>query len=398
MHAAFLANADHGARGYYLTVGNDDWNVTGQNTGISYKVDIDSITVEEEGPGGVSGMSFTLWDPSLEAVVQEAARVEFWDITNNLPVFVGFIQSWDVSGVIGRFYRIQCIGIEVVLDWQVIPVDITFAAGANTPDAIQCLCAVATGIGVSLRSFRANSAVTNGTQATPIGAIDPAAIATVGILANAVTVTAGTTLREGIRQLTDQNIAHSDTLRTVVGSGNPQVTVDFTYGVRAWLSEPSDYADLTIVETVGSRAAADLKHSVDATGVPHQVWVEGGNAAGSGLVTDGTGEPGPVAVLTDSTITTSADRDAKAFAYLADKQASTRGSVTIEAYSPSTNIRAGSSVVLTNTAAGLTSASYVIAGIDKTFVASVQTWVVQYGGLRPSFARQQRRFTRSVLS
>jgi hypothetical protein len=395
MHAAVLATLpDTSARAYTLTVGGDDLNVTGQN-GTAYLVPIDTIRVEEEGPGGISGMDFGVWDPNREVTITEGARVEFWDITNSLPLFTGFVQSWGMSGIVGRTHDVHCIGIEVVLDWMVLLSDMTFAALSDTAAALQALVANSSGIGISLRALSGTS--NDGDQAEPLGDLGFVISSHKGVLLNAVTVTAGTTLREAIRQVTDENV---DNVAGVKGVGDavPKVTVDFWYGLRAWGSQPNDYVDLTVVDTVGAGIAATvLDHEMDAAGVPHAVLVIG-TGAGSGYVGDGSGIAGPTAVINDSTITTSAKRDSVALAYLSEHGTATRGSLTIENLTPTTNIRPGSRVIITNTVVGLTAAPFVIASITKSFVANVQTWTIAYGGFRPSQVRQNRSRTRTFLS
>lgn len=366
-----------------------------------YGVPIETCSVTEAGPGGISGMSFTLEDPSISLPPPQPGQwVRFQDHTNDRPIFLGFLQSFSpqVFGL-GVLYEVEAIGIETVLDWQVIASDTTFAVGINTADAVQTLYAAAAGIGVPLRTARAGSSQ-GSSQAAPIGSIDPAAITSFGKLANAVTVTAGTTLREGIRQLTDQNIASSDTLR-VGGTANPNVSVDFYSGLRVWLGTlGTEYAVLTVNDAVaGPLIAAGLQHETDATGIVPQVYVKGGNAAGSGIVSAGSGLPGPIATLNDSTITTAADRDAKGYAYLSDKGSGVRGTFVLESYDPAPNVRAGSRLLITDAQLGLSSYFAPVMQIGRKFLSSgKEDWTITYGGLRASFATAVRRLTRDITS
>jgi len=406
MHAAVLATLpDTSARAYTLTVGGSDMNVTGQSP-AAYKVPIESIQITEEGPGGVSGMDFDIWDPDREVVLTEMARVEFWDVTNSLPLFAGFVQSWGVSGIIGRTLAVHCIGIEAVLDWMLIPAEMTFADGSRTNAAIQALYANATGIGVPLRAFTTDTGtLASGNQALPIGDLDLISGGYAHIV-GPITVTATSTLRDAITFVMENS--ETSVNDRLIGA----VTVDFWTGLRVWLREgvifgtsygpipPSDYIDLTVADNPSGAflAATQLDHDTDAAGVPRGVFIQGGNAAGTGLVSDGTGIPGPIASLSDSLILTAAARDRAGTAYLADKGLAIRGSFTLENFASTTNRRAGSPLTLSSTAAGLAGFQSTIVSISKRFIAARQTWTVAYGGLRPSAIRQLRRFTRAVRS
>ena len=361
--------ADTSARAHVLHMNGDDLDVTGQN-GASYMVPIESIEVEEQGPGGISSMSFSIRDPDRLITPVAMADVEFWDQVADLPIFRGFVQSWSMRGIVERWIDIQCIGCEVLLDWMIMERDLTFAALSKTAAGIQGCVANATGMGVALRAF--SSSTNQGTQARPLGDLGLVVSINEGILANAVTVTAGMSLREAIRQLTDETI-DSGAASKVSGDVVPKVTVDFWLGLRAWNDKPTDYDDLTVVDTVGAGIAATiLDYDTDAAGVVRGVYVTGGNAAGTGLVTDGSGKPGPIATLDDSTILTTAKRDSVAIAYLSEHGVATRGSLTLERFTASANIRAGSRVVITNTQAGLSATPFVIASITKRFFVVVK--------------------------
>lgn len=393
MHAAVIATLPStAARAYTLTVGGNDMNVGGQSGG-AYLVDIDSIKVEEEGPGGISGLSFTLYDPNLEVVIAEGAEVEMWDVTNTIPYFAGFVQSWKYLGILGRYVSINCIGAEVLLDWLIVP-SLTIPSGIDTTDAIQMAATNTIGLGVRLRSASTSG---GSTQANPIGDMQPGA----QTLQQVASVTlAGQTLREAIRLILEA----SRSTGTNSGVGGASITVDFWWGLRAYpkatavTSIPSDYDSLTVTDATSGTAATMLDHESDASGAVHAVYVKGGNAAGTGLVTDGMNIPGPVAFIEDSSITTSDARDRVGLAYIAEHSPATRGSLSIESFAPTTNIRAGSFVDITNTASGIASVEYRIASISKSFYANKQTWTVAYGGFRPSFVRQNRRRTRALRS
>lgn len=53
---------DRGARPLTITIGALD---------VTTKVDIETVSVTEEGPGGRSSMRFTAWDPGLTVTLAE---------------------------------------------------------------------------------------------------------------------------------------------------------------------------------------------------------------------------------------------------------------------------------------------------------------------------------------
>jgi hypothetical protein len=340
-------------------------------------------------------MDFRVRDPNREIAWTEGAVVEFWDVANALPQFLGFVQSWTLSGIVERTLDVHCIGAEAVLDWMLVP-SLTIPAGTRASTAIQAAAANATGIGFPLRALSDEGLNGyQGNQAMPIAAF--ATLVDSTDLVAAVTL-AGETLREAIRKIFEASLNEG----IFVGSGGVtgQVTVDFTYGLRAWATgtTPEDYINTTVAEVIGGLAATTLDHETDALGVVHQVYVKGGNAAGTGLVTDGRGIPGPVALIEDSSITTAAAKQAAGVAYLEQSNVATRGSFTLENFAPTSNVRAGSWITITSTPAGLSAQVFTIASIAKTFIVNKQTWRVAYGGLPLSPARLIRRLTRFVRS
>lgn len=388
---------DRTTRAYTLTVGGVE--VLGAFAGAPYLVPIESIDIDESGPGGASGMDFDIWDPSLLVTVEEAEEVRFHDVTNDIALFRGFVQSWSSAGVIGRVIHVKCIGIEAVLDWVVSSV--TIPAGTPIADGVASLWYNATGIGVPLNVSWANS--TNGTADNPVGDLTASTTPfTYVYTASAVTISA-VTLREAIQQLLAVAKVSRASDGTEVDYSDPTYcTVDFRGGLRLWGTSgtgiPGGYANLTVTDATSGTAATILEHETDATGIVRGVWVTGANAAGTGLVPDGSGKPGLIATIT-SDATTAAARDRAGDAYLADKSIGVRGRLSIERFSPTTEIHAGSKVTITNTAVGLSSQSYTIFSVRKSFQAGgTQTWDVSYGGLQPSAMRLTRRYTRTTRS
>jgi hypothetical protein len=367
--------------------------------GNSYGVPVETIDLEEAGPGGVSSLSFTIEDPQGQVPIPTASLgVQMWDLTNNRPLFAGFVQNKKVRPYPpgGRYLDITCIGIEIVLDWMKVP-GLTIPSGTDITAAVQSVLANATGIGVSLRAGA--SQANQGNQAFPIGDLS---VISFGTTLGADVVLAGETVREGIRKCFEVAVANGG-IFGVYGADfvGAYCTVDFWYGVRVWNTGnvPADYATLTITDTpAGAIAAANLAHETDDSGIVRAVVVKGGNAAGSGTVTDGSGLPGEVATLEDDTILTAVAMQVAGRAYLVDKATAERGSYTVQTFAPTTNIRAGSNTTITDAEVGLSAATYPIASIRKSFSDTLQTWEVAYGGLRPSFARFVRRATRGTRS
>ena len=397
--AALIATqlTDHSARPFTVTLGALDVTRLANGGGV----DIDTVSVTEQGPGGVSSMTFRVWDPDLAINVSDADPVEFWDNDNALPMFVGFVQTWsNKPATVSRYVEVVCVGVEVLLDWMVVP-SLTIPALTPIGQAVQMIASAAIPLGVALRY--GGNATSDGTLAAPVGIISSIP----SFSTQSVVVITGQSIREAIRT----TIAECIVVDNWAGwFGGPSIypvqpTVDFWHGLRLWRVgyRPDDYADLTVTDTTaGALAASVLDHEADSGGVVRGVYVIGGNAAGTGLVPDGSGIPGQIAIIEDATILTADAKNRAASAYLAEHTTAERGSLVIGSYNPTTNVRAGSNMSLTDAQVGVTVAGYPIASITKTFhktgAGIRQTWTVAYGGLRPSAMRLIRRLTRDVRS
>lgn len=388
---------DRSSRTNTLTIGTLG-EVLGPTSTTTYRTPIESIVVTEEGPGGVSALDFDIVDPSKAVTLTEGANVEFWDVTNSRPLFAGFVMSWTVKPeAIGRRFEVRCVGVEAVLDWMVVPA-LTIAAGTRAHAAVQRIVGNAYGVGVQLRCLVDELSGFYGSQTFPTAALENVSAGTTTI--EAVTLD-GETVREALRKVLD-NALLDNSFTESTENVRAVATVDFWRGLRVWLADdkPSDYANATVNESGSSSSVSVLEHEVDAGGVARQVNVQGGNAAGSGVIGGGSGIPGPIAALSDSSITTAAGKVGAGTAYLSRESSSVRGRLTIHEFAiPTTNVRAGSKVTVTSTPLGLSSATYVISQIRKTFSpGGRQAWAVTYGGLRPSVVRQFRRWTRTIRS
>jgi hypothetical protein len=369
-------------------------NVIAGTGGNAAAVPFDTIDLTEIGPGGASALSFTVEDPQGVVPIPGASmNVQLWDLTNNRPMFNGFVQDRNLRPYQpqGRYIDITAIGIEAVLDWMIVP-SLTILSGTNTQAAVQSCYANATGIGVALNAT--GTSADNGSLAGPIGDLGAAS----GASTQLDVVLAGETLREAIRKVLDVSQLAGGSFGFKTASIGV-ATVDFWGGLRVFdpTQGPSDYALLVVNDTTGPIYSEPLNHELDDTGTIHQIYIKGGNAAGTGLFSDGSGIAGQVAFLDDATILTSTARDAAGFAYLADKGGAVRGVFGMKTVRPTTNIRAGSQVSVIDTLVGV-SQTFPIASIHKTFTDTLQNWEVAYGGLRPSAMRHLRRLTRYIRS
>jgi hypothetical protein len=392
--AVAAALTDHSSRAYGLYI--DGLDVIKQPGG-GYGVAIETMSVDEVGPGGTSSMSFIIDDPAKAIQITDGMAVRLADLAHDVPLFLGWIQNWSLSpdfGGQGRRIQVTAVGVEALLDWCVLSYDVLVTGSTAytlTVDAVQRLVAAAVVTG----PLRVLSDYNVSSQAFPSG--PPYSLA--AVLVSDHLIPAGTTLREAIR------ICLDDACAFLAGTGlTGGCTVDFYGGLRTFMLNdpgrlPSDYTMLAISDTVGGAiTAAGLEHTIDAGAITRGVYVIGGNAAGSGLVSDGTGKIGPVAVISDNTILTSAARDAAGGAYLAGFGASVRGRFDLADFTPATTIHAGTIVTLVDSQAGLGTDVRVIGEIVKTFTGLRQSWTVNYGGLSPSAMRSVRRLTRSTLS
>lgn len=375
----------------------------GGGPNILPSVSLDSMEVEEVGTGGVSSMSFDIDDPSIGTTFQDGMDVRFWDIANNSPIFIGWVQQWSyvpAFGDQGRVIRVTCIGAEVLLDWIFVPGPIIFAANSlRSWEMIQsCLAQAVVPPQATLRAFTDTSiAASNGSQLCPLSTVHSGSnLPTVPLTVQNVT------LREAIRQIYVATLSW-------IGGITAGYTVDGYFGLRTWRSRtgtiletgrhPADWTTLTVNDAPGGPIFAEgLSHEVDATGIVRGVYIIGGNAAGSGVVMDGSGKPGPIATVTDSTITDSVTRDLAGLGYLSSFAVGLRGGFGLIDHSPVFTVHAGGVLTMTDARTGNAATSYEIGSIRKHYNAVRETWDITYGGLAPSAMNSVRRLTRATLS
>lgn len=398
--AAVLAAAltNHAARSRGLYVGGVDVTFEPGSGGNRYGVAIESIVVTESGPGGVSSMTFTIDDPLIEVAIEDGLGVRYEDLGRETTTFLGFVQAFSIEpgfGGQGRTIRVTAVGVEAVLDWAKVATTLVYdPAGAilySLNDVIQGIVANAVGLG-PIRALSGYGAI-NSNQEGPI-------VSGLGPVSSLLTIPAGTTVREAIR-LAWQSLGFGI---GSIGAQDLMWTVDFTYGLRVWttsplgLERPDDYGTETIVDTALSAAVAEsLSYAWDAAGVVRGVIVIGTGVTVT--VGDGSGKPGLIATLRDPALTTAAMATSAGVAYLNGFSPTVRGSYSRTDREPDAAIHAGGRVVISDTAAGLSTKPLRIMQVRKTFNGSNrEDWTIAFGGLPPSGAALIRRLTRDTLS
>lgn len=384
------------ARHRRLLVGGLDVLSQPRAGGNGYGVDWASIELGRA-MAGVSSLSFTVDDPEATLTLALGAHVDFRECANTYgyPFFGGFVQAISRSATgVGRVHHVRAIGYDVVLDWARVDA-MTLPVGMNLAAAVQVLCAnTLNGTYGALRAFVAPAA-TNGDAQQGIGAT----INNSNPLADPVYIDRGTTLREA--------------LQTVVGAnyvGIPwgryegtYVTIDMDMVLRVWARDlagaygPNDAGTLTLVDAfpLSNTAATSLNVSSDLGDVPAGALVQGGNVTGSGFVPRGSGLPGPIAMVTESSSVSASTRDAVGNAYLSQHQLAARGSLSL----PHRDVgqthgsrqgEPGAALVLTDSVLGLSAQVFAINHIRKTFTSTLETWDVTFGTDPPLLSRALR--------
>lgn len=389
------ALTDHSAHPWGLFVGGLDVIKQPITTGNGYGTPLNTIEVTENGPGGVSSITFSIDDPLLQLVINVGDEIQFWDLANDQPEFGGFVQSWSVEPDygIGRRLIVTGIGYEAILDWAIVT-SLTLVAGMNVYEAVQSVVANATAPAGLLRVGSESGRY--GTQANPLGRLTVSG----SLPLNTTLVLAGVTVREAIRQICADMIDGF-----TPASFNAQWTVDFYKGLRLYRAlasaandQPTDWAKVVVTDVAGgTKVAEDANYETDGTGVVRGVYVKGGNAAGTVLFYDGSSKPGQVVILDQPTILTAFDAFTAQEAYFAQFSVGVRGDFTLSDWTPDANAHAGGLVTYTDTML-VTSGDYRIGSIRKTYTGVRETWTISFGGMAPSAANLMRRLTRSTLS
>ena len=391
-------NAGLPLRSRQLFIGGLDVTLKPQaGVGNRYGTIIESIRVTEAGPGAVSSMTFTVDDPQLEVTIAEGMIVRYQFTPAGvvgLTEFLGIVQTWElIPADVGRQYAVIAQGAESWIDWRMVGDGLTIPAGTDFAAAVGSLYANSFGTTPPLNVasvFGVDSDLPN----PVVGWQFPTQYA--------VTFAQPTTLREAIRQVARASMTDDPTNTGIV----LDVTVDMYGGLRVVRTvdgegKTNDSGDVAVDQ--GATIHEDLRYLTDAGGAIRGVYVSGGNAAGSGFVSDGTGVPGKIATLVDSTILTAAARNAAARAYLAEvARVRVRGTlVRVDSWtgrSSTLDVHVfGSVVIITNTQGGLAAQRWRITQIEKTYQpGGLATWRLTYGGNPPHATAQIRRLTRGI--
>jgi hypothetical protein len=391
------ALTDHSAHPAALWVGGVD---VIEDPARRYAVPIETLHVQEMGPGSVSRMTFTVEDYSLAAVIQTGAEVRFYNITNDFAVFTGLVDSVSLQpafGDTGRSFDVEAVGVEAYLDWAITTADISFVSPGvlALADMVLSVFAQSSGTG-PLRASVDKTSPTNGSQSGPVSVTGSMGATPLVPL----TIPAGTTLRESIRLIA----ATVYSTPAFDSNGVAWATVDFNYGLRVWtptpgtpppVEGPTDYGALTIVDTGASADVAELLEYAIADPLIAGILVVGN--ATSSLVTNST--PGQIAYLSDSTLTTTAGCTAAGYAYLKAQAPTLRASYRRTDYAVQPTIHAMSFVTITDARLALSAVGYMILSIEKTFNDSGrENWIISFGGLAPRASSLIRRWTRTIRS
>jgi hypothetical protein len=369
-----------------------------------FGVPVESVSITEAGPGGVSSIEFTIDDPAREVSIPDGAEIQYWNLTAGVPVFRGFVDSHTATpafGDQGRRYAVQGVGVEIWLDWLINPGPVVGGSPGGMEIAPAWLAAYL-GFPGSVASTWPTPAqssaeapvgtyIRQGNDATSLPTWFPTALAE------------GATLREALAQALAKAIADDTQLPFGASQVSPMfLTVDFLLRLRQWQDQdgrgPTDYATLTVSDA-GPIRPEGLLHRRDPGQIIRAVYVKGFDDASSGWVHDGSGIPGRQAYVADPLITTVLERDAAGRAVIASSLAGiVRGEFDLTDFTPASTVHTGSFVTITSAAVGQTAQTYRIMELEKTFNANGrQNWHVTYGSLAPSYVRLTRQLTRTLL-
>jgi hypothetical protein len=388
-------------------------------------VQLDSIHVHEAGPGAVSTMDFDIWDKTGELTLfdetvggvttaQANTPVMFVDERIGVINFNGYLDGWSSRPAFatGRIISVSCVGVESWLDWLVTDVehDLTGISSFSCSGLLELYLQAIPSPLVSIRN------TIGGINSNRVyGGI---AAYSHGVEANgpaSVVIPAGTPVRRMIEEIVGAYRRPNTSAANGAGVSD-SVSVDFYLDVRVWdqntnsvlyvLDQPYDYRTLTVVDTVaGATASTKLEYQVELGDITHEVYVQGGNAAGSGWFGDGSGIRTRQGFVDEPTCLDADTALQIAKNYLAQFAPDVRGTLTIEDFTPvsditvagdTASVHAGSILDLTDAPTGSTG-QYLIFSIDKTFnVGGTENWSVAFGGARPSAINLIRKLTRDT--
>ena len=405
------ALTDASAHPYNLEVGGVDLIKVPGGTGLG--VDLESIVVNEIGPGGVSSMSFVINDPQGAVSISSPLLVTFKANDGAVPetiYFRGWVSGVDVEpafGGQGKLITVRCDGIEQLLDWYIVPPSFQMPFLSIYPRMVGVMASLfAPALRGTGTDTGANMLLAPWTRAGsfsyPIGNFQRPTEPSLSQFTSSPNWTSpGTTLRNAILGFAALNSFYdSVTVLTDYRGLKVLCTVDWWYGLRLWEDDPAlqpdDYTTLTVTDTYASSSvAASLRYAQDWAGVTRSAYVIGSSGTDYGVTTDGSGVLGRMILVNDTSVTSSSIAQSRGLSTIGEDSPSYRGDFQLGPFSPATTVHAGGLITITDATTGL-NATHRIMEIEKTFLGNgQQTWRVTFGGLpRPRVSRLMRRFTR----
>lgn len=407
-------NAGLTAKGKALWI--DGLDVISMGSGVTVRPSDVSLTWA--GPGQVSALTFVLNDPNGVLAPTRMQRVVLMNLVTGQPLFQGWITDvrYQLRGL-GRKYTIMCSGLEIILDWMVVPAR-SYAGGATIglhsiiADLFVNATQVPYPVNLNLASI-ATSGTTGSTVAGPIaggfGSFAP----------NTAFTTPGGSLRRAIEYavgfvLADlsQDFQTLKTLTTVV-------TIDRWGGLRVYTSpivttssfgiefngadatHTGDHAQL-VANTGGSVGQRPSDPEVGYTGsdVARSVLVK--NATVTTIVSDGSGIPGRGASINDQSSGTAAAQ-AAGWAFLLRQQELLTGRLRLDtvpgAGSGTAITDSLSRLTVTDSVLGISAVDTQIAHIRIAFANSgEETWDIEFGVASARGTSYMRSLTADQLS
>lgn len=375
-----------GARTWSIYVNGLDVVRNRTTTGNTYGVDPATVTLTQAAPGAVSGLTFTLLDPASETSIVGGEYVVLYDHIRDQADFAGWITTPTITPLgTGRAFQVDCIGIEILLDWtrftSAVTVSIPALAISDTPDKfIVQLCSYAPW-GFPVGVWQASGSDTS-SATTPLSTFH-GRNSDLGVFP--LVIPAGTTVRDGIAAI----LAVCNNAATGWKNYVDRITIDYQGRLRGWTQRvgtatdiPTDWTGITAAASYAGPAPASQEHVLDVGATVRGVIVTGVGA--SAFVTDGSGIPGPIQSIT-VTSTTAADCTIQGQNYLAANAAGVRGRMTLESWTPSVGERAGAWLALTADPVASTG-TWMIGEIRRTFTPDGRVDMnITYGGLPPSY-------------
>jgi hypothetical protein len=367
--------------------------------GVPYGCDPADVTVIEAGPGQVSSLVATIDDTTSLITPSLGAIVLMHDHVLDLPLFLGFVQSYRNRRVgIGRAITLRAIGIEILLDWLYVPA-LTLPAGTDYNAGVQSIAAQAVGIGAPALRAGDDGGTHLSSVAFPVGT------GFGGVNTTSVFTWDGGTLRQALTAYGAFLVAQIQAPFSFVWS----ITIDFYGGLRFFRLTPSAGSSgrsdngLVTLRTDGASKPSSTEYGINQTGAPRTAYMLG-SGAGIGAVSDGTGFPGPTIAVTDPNSTTAAAKNALGAQYLGAPDQLASGTVGWDGAVLSSNPtlssrRAGDYVDILDPQAGLAAlARFPMQRITKTWAPSgEEAWRIDFGGEVPHATHLIRRLTRSAL-